>query len=129
MLLNHNIVIEHDYPRDRGRLRLPIEAAVHQIRRGPEYRLVGRDAFGQMGKGFYRRPTVRHEILGGLRVRSVIRARISTDHFRHAHDARTYKSPGYSGIEAGFLLAVGELSGGVTHIQALLQDHDARARR
>jgi len=43
--------------------------------------------------------------------------------------ARTYKSNGYSGIEAGFLLAVGELSGGATHIQALLQDHDARARR
>ncbi len=34
----------------------------------------------------------------------------------------------YSGIEAGFLLTIGELSGGVPHIQELLQNHDTRRR-
>ena len=42
---------------------------------------------------------------------------------------KNYKSPGYSGVEAGFLLALGELSGGVKHIQALLENADARARK
>jgi hypothetical protein len=35
----------------------------------------------------------------------------------------------YSGIEAGFLLAVGELSRGAIHVQTLLQDNDASERR
>ena len=43
--------------------------------------------------------------------------------------AKTYKSPGYSGVEAGFLLAVGELHGGVNHIQAFLQNHDADVQK
>lgn len=43
--------------------------------------------------------------------------------------AKTYKSPGYSGVEAGFLLAVGELSGGVINIERLLQNSDARPQR
>jgi hypothetical protein len=39
--------------------------------------------------------------------------------------AKSPKGPtSYSGIEAGFLLAVGELSGGVAHIQQLLQNND-----
>lgn len=42
---------------------------------------------------------------------------------------KNYKSSGYSGVEAGFLLALGELSGGVKHIQALLENADARAAR
>jgi hypothetical protein len=43
--------------------------------------------------------------------------------------AKSPKGPtSYSGIEAGFLLAVGELSGGVAHIQQLLQNNDTRAR-
>ena len=33
------------------------------------------------------------------------------------------------GIEAGFLLTVGELSGGVIHVDALLQNYEARAPR
>jgi hypothetical protein len=43
--------------------------------------------------------------------------------------AKTYGDAGYSGIEAGFLLAIGELSGGVIHVDALLQNHEARAPR
>jgi tRNA G37 N-methylase Trm5 len=43
--------------------------------------------------------------------------------------AKTYKDASYSGIEAGFLLAVGELSGGVIHIHTLLQNREARAPR
>jgi len=43
--------------------------------------------------------------------------------------AKSHKGPKYAGIEAGFLLAVGELSGAVNHIQAQLQNHDARVRR
>ena len=43
--------------------------------------------------------------------------------------AKSPKGPtSYSGIEAGFLLTVGELSGGVSHIQALLHNNDTRAR-
>ena len=43
--------------------------------------------------------------------------------------AKTYGDSGYSGIEAGFLLTIGELSGGVIHVDALLQNHEARAPR
>jgi hypothetical protein len=43
--------------------------------------------------------------------------------------AKNYKGAGYSGIEAGFLLTVGELSGGVIHVDALLQNYEARAPR
>ena len=43
--------------------------------------------------------------------------------------SKGYKGRSYSGIEAGFLLAVGELSGGVINIERLLQNSDARARR
>jgi hypothetical protein len=44
--------------------------------------------------------------------------------------AKTHnKDAGYSGVEAGFLLAVGELSGGVIHVDALLQNYEARAPR
>jgi hypothetical protein len=32
--------------------------------------------------------------------------------------AKTYGDAGYSGIEASFLLAIGELSGGVIHVDA-----------
>jgi hypothetical protein len=42
---------------------------------------------------------------------------------------KNYKDAGYSGIEAGFLLAVGELSGGVIHIDTLLHNYAARAPR
>ena len=43
--------------------------------------------------------------------------------------AKTCKDAGYSALKTGFLPAVGELAGGATHINALLQDYDARARR
>jgi hypothetical protein len=43
--------------------------------------------------------------------------------------AKNYEGAGYSGIEAGFLLTVGELSGGVIHVDALLQNYEARAPR
>jgi hypothetical protein len=80
-----SIVAEHDR-KEKRRLRLPIEAPFRQIRRGPECRLVECDAYGQMGHGFQCRPAVRPEILGGLRIRSEIRARIPASHFGHAHE-------------------------------------------
>ena len=43
--------------------------------------------------------------------------------------AKNYKGAGYSGIEAGFLLTVGELFGGVIHVDAVLQNYEARAPR
>ena len=43
--------------------------------------------------------------------------------------AKTYRDAGYSGIEAGFLLTIGELSGGVIHVDALLQNYEALAPR
>jgi hypothetical protein len=43
--------------------------------------------------------------------------------------AKNYKGAGYSGIEAGFLLTVGELSASVIHVDALLQNYEARAPR
>ena len=44
--------------------------------------------------------------------------------------AKNAKRPtSYSGVEAGFLLAVGELSKGAIHAQTLLQDNHAGERR
>jgi hypothetical protein len=43
--------------------------------------------------------------------------------------AKSYNYPGYLGMEAGFLLALGELAGGVIHVDALLQKYEARAPR
>jgi hypothetical protein len=43
--------------------------------------------------------------------------------------AKNYGDSGYSGIEAGFLLTIGELSGGVIPVDTLLQNHEARAPR
>ena len=44
--------------------------------------------------------------------------------------AKNPKSPtSYSGIEAGFLLAIGELSRGAIHVQTLFQESHASERR
>jgi len=101
-----SIVIEHD-PKE-GRLRLPIKAPFHQIRRGAsEYRLVECDAYGKwvsdfnLGRQYAQKFW---EVCGSGRTfaldfQQVILGMLTT--------AKTYKDASYSGIEAGFLLAVG----------------------
>ena len=85
-----------------------------------------REAYRQMGARFCCRPTVRTEILGGLRLalefQQIILGMLSA--------AKNAKGPiGYSGIEAGFLLAVGELSRGAIHVQTLSEVSHASERR
>jgi hypothetical protein len=99
---------------------------------------VERDAYGQMGLRFHGRPTVCLDILEGLHALTFWKVcgsgRAFALQFQHIilgmlMTVKNYKSSGYSGVEAGFLLALGELSGGVKHIQALLENADARAAR
>ena len=88
-----------------------------------------REAYRQMGGGFYCRPTAFKfwEVCGSrqtfaLEFQQIILGMLSA--------AKKNRGPNtYSDIEAGFLLAVGELSRGAIHVQMPLQDNDASERR
>jgi hypothetical protein len=81
---------------------------------------VERDADGQVGGGFYSWPTIRFQIwqvCGSGRSFALEFQQIILGMFTTAE--------GHSGIEAGFLLAVGELSRSAINIESLSQNSDA----